>query len=570
MSITRRQFLKASATAGLAAGVLPVLGGCGATGDGAPVTLFTGGTIYVDAATTARNLVVQGGTVVALDVDPSAWPGAAVVDLGGAVAYPGFTDSHMHLMETGTMLVVGGEIRPAPRNGREVAAGLVALAEKHPGAKALLAFGVNPPDYDAWSLDDLAEIDAVEPGRVAIVFDRLGHNCVVNGFAMRKFDADRKPVPYGGTVVRQDGKATGMFREAAMNLVATDAFAEFDDASVKAGTAALAAQWARRGYTGLVDLMGATGLQLMRPRLLRELEQEGKLPLRVHYCHTLLSLADVEVAAGFVGQDTDLVRFVGGKIFVDGAFAGGQAWTSWPHTLPAGSHGLPQITTDDAHAPELNLNRIVARAEELGLDMHYHAQGDLAIKAVLDALARVLDSTGRLRGIHTLIHLAYPTPELVDHLLSVNARAGGRHVVATTQPGFWEVEADTTQYYGDRALDAYPLKSLIDSGVSVGISTDFAVSPIELVNPTKIMGVAATGGSYAAHHPPVTVQDVVQGLTVGSARTTGQRDVGMLHVGYKADMVVYEEDLYGIAPEALSATYPALVSTWVGGRLTPP
>jgi len=561
--MTRRRFLQAAAT-GMAAASLPSLGGCSPSGDSGTVTLFTSGTIYLDAGTSARNLLVRDGTVAAFDVDPAAWPGATVVDLGGGAAYPGFTDSHMHLVETGTMMVVGGQMEAV--DGPGVVRGLQAIETTHPGAKALLGFGLHPQDYDAWSLADLAAIDAAYPDRVIIVFDRLGHNCVVNGFAMRKFDVEHRPVPHGGTVVRQDGKPTGMFREAAMSLVATNAFAEFDDASVKAGTERLAASWARRGYTGLVDLMGATGLQLMRPHLLRELEQEGKLPLRVHFCHTILSLPDVDVAATHAGKDTDLVRFVGGKIFVDGAFAGGQAWTSWPHLSPAGSHGVPQITTDDAVAPELNLNRIVGRAEELGLHMHYHAQGDLAIKAVLDALSRVLDATGRLRGTHTLIHLAYPTPELVRYLLAVNARAGGQHVVATTQPGFWEVEADTVQYYGDRALEAYPLRMLVESGVSVGISTDFAVSPPDEVNPTRIIWVAATGGTFAGSHPAVSVQDVLHGLTVGSARTTGQGDVGMLRPGYKADLVVYETDLFGVDPADFTSAYPAVRSTWLGGR----
>ncbi len=525
--MTRRDFLRTSAAAGLAVGALPLAAGCGAGSAAGPTTLFTNGTIYVDAATSVRNLLVRDGTVLGTEVDPADWP--------------------------------------EPKTGRDVVVGLEEIARTHPGAKALLGFGLNPLDYDAWSLDDLAAIDAFAPDRVALVFDRLGHNCVVNTFAMQKYRIAEKPVPYGGTVVKQDGRPTGMFREAAMSLVATDALAEFDDASVKAGTAFLAARWAKRGYTALVDLMGGTGLRLMRPHVFRELEQEGKLPLRVFYCYTVLGLADMEEAARYLGQDTDRVRFVGGKLFVDGAFAGGQAWTSWPHLSPAGSHGVPQITTDDAHGPELNVNRIVARAEQLGLNMHYHTQGDLAIKAVLDALDRVLDATGALKGVHTLIHLAYPTDALIDHIHAVNARAGGLHVVTTTQPGFWNVEGDTVQYYGDRALDAYPLKKLVDSGLSVGISTDYSVSPDEYTPPTRIMQVAATGGQYADHHPAVAVQDVVHGLTVGSARTTGWRDVGMLRVGYKADMVVYEKDLYLVPPQELTQTYPAVRSTWVGG-----
>ncbi|MEY2669140.1 MAG: hypothetical protein RJA59_1778, partial [Pseudomonadota bacterium] len=51
MSMTRRDFLRSSATAGLLIGGLPLLGGCGSGGDGGPATLFVNGTIYVDAAT---------------------------------------------------------------------------------------------------------------------------------------------------------------------------------------------------------------------------------------------------------------------------------------------------------------------------------------------------------------------------------------------------------------------------------------------------------------------------------------------------------------------------------------
>lgn len=565
MAMTRRKFLDTTAAAGLAGVGAGLLGGCGSSSASGPSTLFVNGSIYVDASTKVASLLVQGGTVIGADVDPAGWPGAEVVDLQGAAIYPGFIDSHMHLVEVGIFERVGIPVF-GTTNGDQVARALAPRIK--PDMKVIFGAGVNPPDYDAWSLADLARIDEVTGNRVAIVFDRLGHNCVVNSFTMQKFEVESKPVPFGGKVVREAGRPTGMFREAAMNMVGTQVFAEFDDADVKAGAEALAARWAQKGYTGLVDLMGATGLRLMRPGIFRELEREGKLPLRVHYCYTLFGLKDLEVAATFIGEDTDLVRFVGGKLFVDGAFAGGQAWTSWPHVLPAGSHGLPQVTTNDAQEPDLNVNRIVARAEALGMNMHYHVQGDLAIKAVLDALDLVLQSKGVLRATHTLIHVAYPTDDLIAQLSAINARAGGDHVVATTQPGFWEVEADTQQYYGTRALEAYPLKQLIDSGVSVGISTDFAVSPEEFTPPTAIMRVAATGGSYPAFHPPVTVQDVVQCLTVGSARTTGSRDVGTLHVGQKADMVAYATDLYLVPPEEMTSGNPAVVSTWVGGNKT--
>jgi len=141
-------------------------------------------------------------------------------------------------------------------------------------------------------------------------------------------------------------------------------------------------------------------------------------------------------------------------------------------------------------------------------------------------------------------------------------------VVTTVQPGFWPVESDTVHYYGERAKGCYPIKHLVDSGLSVGMSTDFSVSPLAYAPATIVMGVAAAGGGDLESHPPVSIRDVIHGLTVGSTRTTGKKDTGKLDKGYKADMVVYEEDLYEVAPEKFTKESPKLLSTWVGGKKT--
>jgi predicted amidohydrolase YtcJ len=562
MPLTRRGFLKTTAAAGLLAGGGPWLAGCASSrGAQGTTTLFTNGAIYVDASTKVSNLLIQNEAVAGIDVDPANHAAAEVVDLQGAALYPGFNDSHMHLMETGLFLLVGVPLF-GKRNADEMVPPLQAKIATDPSIQVVLGAGFTFENYDAWSLADLAKIDAATGNRIIFLGDKLGHNAIVNTYTMQQLGITAQtPVPKGGTVIKEGDKLTGMFRESAMSLVGTRTWDRFSDADVKAGTEALAREWAGRGYTALVALMGATGIRLMRPEIFRELEREGRLPLRVNYCYTLFGLKDVDAAVAYMGQDTDRVRFVGGKIFVDGAFAGGQAWTSWEHE-PPGGFGVPQIFTDDVGGgPELNLQRIVARAEELGMSMYYHSQGDRAIGAVLDALDRVVAAQGRLRATHTLIHLAYPTDALIGRILGF-----GGSVVTTMQPGFWPVEADTAQYYGVRAAQAYPLKKMIDSGVSVGMSTDYAVSPPAYASPTVVMRVAATGEPDPTVHQPVTVRDVVRGFTVGSSRTTGRTDVGLLHVGYRADMVIYDTDLYLVAPRDLSTGHPRVLSTWVSGQ----
>ncbi len=365
--------------------------------------------------------------------------------------------------------------------------------------------------------------------------------------------------PPGGKVIIENGRLTGMLREGAMTLPWNKIFAGLDATEMKVGTMMMLKHWASIGYTGAVDMMGAPGIRTMRPDIFGEMEKEGTLPLRINYCYPIFNLDDVDDAADYRGKDTDMVRFVGCKIFVDGAFAAGEAWTNWKNSQ--GNYGIQEIYTNDSYGKKYDLYRIVARVEEYGMNMHYHVQGDRAIGSVLDSLDKALAENGQIKGIHTLIHLAFPTDEQIERIKRFNG-----HIVTTVQPAFWSAESDTSHYYGERANETYPIRKLIDRGVSVGVSTDFSVSPIEYAPPTVIMRIAATGGGEPKLHPPLNIRDIVHGLTQGSAGTTGKDDTGKLDIGYRADIVVYDKDLYSVDPAKFTKDSPRVLSTWVSGR----
>ncbi len=495
------------------------------------IRLFENGSFYLAAGRSAKNMLVSGDAIAGLDVDPELWPGAERVDLAGGFVYPGFTDSHAHLLETGYFFYVGVNLI-----GCANVDDIVRIVERKvttlPEGAVLLGGGFSLRDYDGWTLADLARIDAVTGNHPAFLGDKLGHNAIINSRAIELIGlTPTSAVPRGGRMGVERGRVTGMLRESAMILPWTELSRQCRLEDIKAGTLGMLNTWAAFGYTAIIDLMGATGMRMNWPEVFYELEREGRLPVRVNFCYTLFNLGDLDEAVKYKGRDSDLVRFTGGKIFVDGAYAGGQAWTSWANRQ--GGHGLAEIFTDDSGGPGLNLNRIVAKAEEYGLDMHYHAQGDLAIGAVLDALDAVRAKAGRIAGLHTLIHCAFPTEAQIERI-----RGFGGHVVATMQPGFWPVENDTEYYYGDRALKAYPVRTMIDSGIVVGISTDFSVSPPEYSPATVVIGVAATG----------------------------KTDTGRLQVGFKADFSVFDENMLALAPSDFTASRPRLLASYVGGR----
>jgi predicted amidohydrolase YtcJ len=522
---------------------------------------FTNGTIYLDAKRKVKNIVVKDRKVIAVDVKQEDYKDAAIVDLNGGFAYPGFCDSHVHPLEVG--VIAGGVNLVDCETATEIAKKMAEVIKGMPKDAPLLGIGFYPKDYAAWSLEDLAIMDEVTGSRPILLIDKLGHNCIVNSATITLCKLTSKTVmPMGGSIVLQDDKPTGMLRESAMGIAGNLLFPLISDDVIYEGAKNIFDHWASIGYTGVVDLMGGPFGRLLKPDLCRKMEKANELPIRMNYMYTFAGLDEIDDALKLKDDDTELVRFGGLKIFIDGAYSAGQAWTKDENLL--GENGLYFVYSDDSYGEKYNLNRIVEKVNKIGFNMHYHVQGDQAICTVLDALDNAIAKQGKLTSIHTLVHIAFPTDEEIERMKNFNG-----HVVATVQPSFWEAESGNEKYYGDKDFKAYPAKKLIDAGISTGMSTDFSVSPIELAAPTSIMGIAMNGAGDPENHPPLTMESLIEGFTAGSAATTPfPNETGKLEVGYNADMVIYNKDLYSVTQEELSSDNPKVMSTWVGGRKT--
>ena len=390
--------------------------------------------------------------------------------------------------------------------------------------------------------------------------DKLGHNIIINSKAIDicEITADT-PVPMGGKTVTENGKFTGLLREASMTLAGNKIFPLLGNDKIKNDVKSFCTKWSSMGYTFIADMMGGPFGRIIKPEICQEIEKDGELPLRISYMYTCFGLSEIENALEYVGKDSEQVRFGGLKIFVDGAFAAGEAWTLWANKQ--GGHGVNCFVPDDTFGKEFNINRMIEKANELGLNVHYHMQGDQAVEVVLNALESIREKTGNLKSVHTLVHLAFITDEQIERIKSFNG-----HVVATVQPGFWEIEGDLSKYYGEKDKKCYPVQKIILGGVSTGMSTDYWVSPLPYCAPTKIMNISMLGAGDPADRQPLTMKDLIQGFSKGSANTTVFRNIGSLDIGNKADMVVYDKDLYTVSPEEFDTDNPKVISTWINGH----
>ncbi|HKT27718.1 imidazolonepropionase [Dyella sp.] len=167
--------------------------------------------------------------------------------------------------------------------------------------------------------------------------------------------------------------------------------------------------------------------------------------------------------------------------------------------------------------------RMFEHARQLGLRVKLHAEQ----LSDLDGAALVAEFGGLSAD-----HLEY----LSDAGIQAMARAGS---VAVLLPG---------AFYALRETKLPPVASLRSHGVPIAIATDCNPGTSPLLSLRLAANMACTLFR-------LTPEEALRGITVNAARALGLHDRGMLAVGKRADLVVW------------NATQPAELCYWIGGRL---
>jgi predicted amidohydrolase YtcJ len=524
---------------------------CRPADDPTPADLvFTGGTIFLTVDETTTSLAVRDGLVVATGADADALVDETTetVDLDGAVAYPGFTDAHVHLMPGSfvldRILLVGVD------NMTSILRSVEDYAEVAPDDEPwYVGFGWLSARFEG-EPSGLA-IDDIVSDKPVILVDGSGHTALVNSKAMELagITADT-PDPVGGEIIRDPdtGEPTGWLKEEALSLVSVVALEAYNDGHLGAALPEQMDNFLAAGVTGVIEIMASPGFDVARPWIYADLEAAGELPMRVHYHVPIFEVADVAEAAGLRGEyDGDMLRFTGGKVWVDGSMSNLEAWLSEPVTSDPENYGShyfePATLTDIARA-----------AESEGIPLKWHVNGDAAVTATLNALEEVGAELGGLEQVHTLEHAT-----LID--AGDYARMQTLGVVASIQPVhtvFANLGQAPAEWGPERFSRSYDYAGLHNAGVPMAMGTDWPVwpSPDPLVN----IWAAVEHREDAA----LTVTQATDGYLSGISATLGDPMLGNLSVGSHADVVVIDRDPQQV--DVNEITNLSVLSVYVAGQ----
>ncbi len=527
-------------------------------------TLYTGGRVFTAGADAwAEAFVVDGDRLGFVGDDAraraAAGPDADVVDLGGRLVVPGFTDAHTHLVMMGEALGRVGltdartldEIQArlrgaAPIGGRVLGRGW--LFDSVPGGAPTAAM------LDAAVADMPVYLDANDY-----------HSVWVNTAALAEMGITREtPDPHGGRIGRDAaGEPDGMLYETAAQLHVWTFLAEqTQDADRDAAVERMLDAYAASGVTGAVDMalddLGLAALQRAMDR------RGGRLPLRVA-AHWFVdntgdddaNLAQVARAAALADEvDSPWLSVVGIKLVVDGVIDACTA--AMRHPYADGSNAEPIWSLE-------RISPVVAAADAAGLQVALHAIGDLASDIALDALEHAAAVNGERDRRHRIEHLEYAAPGTAERM----ARLG---VTASMQP----VHADPAIFdnwaamLGDDRVDrAFAWPEYVAAGALLAFSTDAPTAPFEALPNMYIAATrkSALDASFAPRHPQfaLPLEDAIGHATRDAAASVGEGDLrGRIEPGLAADFAVIDADPFADGPEVLLTA--RVVRTVVAGR----
>ncbi|GAB6195228.1 amidohydrolase [Lysobacter xanthus] len=524
----------------------------------AGVTVVTAKTVHtMDARRPLADAFAYDDTGRLLDVGRreallAAHPGARRVDFAGRTVVPGLIDAHGHVANLGYTFLRADLVGTATK--AEVIDRLRAKASGLAPGAWLLGRGWDQNDWPEKEFPSASDLDAAFPDRPVWLRRVDGHAGWANTAAMKAVGRDLGGdwQPPGGRIERSGAKASGVFVDAAMELV---------DRVVPAVDEATATRALELGMKAAVEhgLTGVHDAGVSREDLARyiRLADAGRMPLRID------AMADGDHAAFAQLCEKGLYRHPGGhlqmrsiKLYIDGALGSRGAAMLEPYSDAHDSHGLLVIEP-------AKLRDVVARAKRCGVQVATHAIGDRGNREVLDAFEAAL---GANPGDHRwrIEHAQVLAPADLPRLAKLGVIASMQPTHATSDMPWAEDRVGP-----QRIVGAYAWRQLRDAGTRLALGSDF---PVESVDPRLGLYAAATRTDAAGlpkggwrPEEKLTAFEALRGFTLDAAYAGfDEARVGSLEPGKRADFVVLDEDPVAIPPERLKDLH--VRSTWVDGR----
>ena len=526
--------------------IVALLPGCGSAPQPADVILSDGRVYTLDESMPwAEAVAIRDGRIVAVGSDEevlSRFQGQ-VFELGGRMVLPGFHDAHVHPMYGGIQLI------QCDLSG---AGSVAALTAKVAECDAALPEG----DWlvgGGWELSlfpdanpSKALLDGINAERPIFLRGADGHSSWANAKALELAGIEAEtPNPPQGIIERDaDGQPSGTVRESAQGLVEAIVPPLTPDDRLEATrqAVALANQF---GITSMIDAATSTDEWVAW----QGLEAAGRLTARVVLSIPVSSPLTWTPDASLIRTEDrgsgQLLRRDAAKLFVDGVLEGETAALLEPYLGEGGGTGMLILPADELAAR-------VVKLDAQGVQAHFHAIGDRAVRVALDAIEQAIEQNGPSDNRHHISHLQLIDP--ADHPRFATLGVTANFQALWAYPDGYVTDINLPAIGAERVEGMYPIGSLERAGARIAAGSDWSVSSL---NPLQAIETALTRQDASGEvegtlnaNEAVSLDTMLRAYTANGAWLMHQEDeVGIIKPGMAADLVVLEKDLFSIAAE---------------------
>ena len=518
--------------------------------------IFTNGKIFTGSVNNpfCDSLAVLGKFVLSAgtneDVMRTTDSSFEVIDLMGKLLVPGFTDSHIHLLDYSLSLS-----RVYLDDVRSEEEALSKLAEKVEVSRAGDWIIGNGWDKNVWDIPKWPtkeSLDRVAPNNPVILYNKDLHSVWVNTLALKRAGLlDATLFVDGGVIERNpdDATPTGIIKENAVRLV-TKAISPLDEEGILIALKRGIETLNEKGIVGVHDMNGTNFAEFIK------LKQDGDLKVRVlSVIHA--SKLDEAIDLGFLtGFGDELLKIGPLKLFADGSLGSQTAHVLKAYEDDQNNFGMATMSKEEIHFQ-------VKKAAEAGISSAVHAIGDAANRNILDIYESIKDISEKRKLRHRIEHAQLLHPDDIKRFAELG-------ITASMQPvHILQDIIAAERYWGNRSRWAYPFRSLLGIKTMLAFGSD---APVATIDPMK--GIFSAVARRRLDNSPqtgwyseerLTVEETIRAYTFNPAWLASDEKVrGKLISGRLADIAILSQDIFRIP--VIEIPHTVVVATMVGGK----
>jgi len=466
-----------------------------------------------------------------------------LINLHNQFVIPGFNDAHIHIWKVGNLITHMLDLRGV-KSIAEMQHKILAYANQNPNLSWIQARGFNEVDFDVPKMPNKLDLDILNLDRPICVTRTCAHQIIVNTKALEIAEINVDTIsPNGGEIkYLEDDTLAGHFTETAIGLILR-VIPKYTHAELREMVLAAQKQFLTMGITAATD--PAVDRDLLE--VYKQMDKAGELKIRINAIPIRVPDGALKAYPNpdkYASQHL-IVNTV--KFFADGGLSGKTAALFHPYKN-TNNHGVLRLDEDTFLA-------LAQSSQAAGFRIATHAIGDAAIEMVLNVYDKIAAENVNLIN-HRIEHLGLPSMEHLAKMQRLN-------ISAVMQPVFISELGNNFINYlnADYLSNLYPVRSVIDSGVLLALSTDAPV--VKQYNPIACVMAAMSrktnSGILIGENQHITLNEALYAYTMGSAIAGGQDNwIGSITKGKFADFLTLT---------ALPGTEPIELETYIEGHL---